>query len=72
VNQKTKFNLTSVEQAHFAIRHKAAYILRIYAQQMLNVIYHVPFHRLNKEAVLLRNWICADFCTGNLVPVALG
>jgi hypothetical protein len=29
-----------------------------------NVIYHVPFHRLNRGGVLLRNLIYVDFCTG--------
>jgi hypothetical protein len=48
MNQKTKLNLTPVEQAYFVIRHKVAYILRTYAQQMSERYSPRPFSSAEK------------------------
>jgi len=43
MSRKIKFNLTSVEKAHSAIRHKAAHTLRAWAQQMSEHYLPRPF-----------------------------
>jgi hypothetical protein len=52
MNQKTKLNLTSIEQVHFVMHHKIAFHI---AKPMRNrcqyIIYLVPFHRLKKGSI---------------------
>jgi hypothetical protein len=52
---KSKFNLTSVELAALSLRRETVRIVQPVRNRFLNIVYLVPFHRLNEGGVLVRN-----------------